>query len=78
MSTNALSPAPSSEGYKDTSLITHRNPASALYVPLSLLKDVLESTETLPCVKYVASVGVKIIEIAEVRLPLVFGCLVLS
>lgn len=67
MSTNALSPALLSEEHKDTSLVTQQTPVSALYVSLSILKDVLESTETLPCVKYVASVGVKIIEVAEVR-----------
>lgn len=78
MSTKALSPAPPSEEHKDTTLATHRTPVSALYVPLSILKDVLESTETLPCVKYVASVGVKIIEVAEVRFSLFLEFVVLS
>ena len=33
---------------------------------LAVLKDILEAVDTLPCVKYVAGVGVKILEITDV------------
>lgn len=34
---------------------------------LQALKDVLEAVDTLPCVKYIAGVGVKILEVVDVR-----------
>lgn len=39
---------------------------SNLALSLSLVKSILDATDTLPCVKYVASVGVTIIEVVQV------------
>lgn len=33
---------------------------------LDALKDILEALDTLPCVKYIASVGVKILKVIDV------------
>ena len=41
--------------------------ASSIKLSLEVLKDVLEAVDTLPCVKYIAGVGIKILETADVR-----------
>ena len=35
---------------------------------LDVLKDILEGFDTLPCVKYIAGIGVKILQIVDVGL----------
>ena len=39
---------------------------SATGAALDALKDILEAVDTLPCVKYIAGVGVKILETLDV------------
>ena len=46
--------------------------STAVQTSLSILKDVLEAVDTLPCVKYIAGVGVKILEITDVCITNVF------
>lgn len=42
---------------------------SAASTALEALKDILDAADTLPCIKYIAGVGVKILEIIDVREP---------
>ena len=39
---------------------------SAAVAAMDALKDVLEAFDTLPCVKYIASIGVKILQTVDV------------
>jgi hypothetical protein len=43
-----------------------RNSSANLALALSSLKDVLEAVNTLPCVKYIASIAIKILEVIDV------------
>jgi hypothetical protein len=43
-----------------------RNSSANVSLALSGLKDVLEAVDTLPCVKYIASVAIKILEVIDV------------
>lgn len=48
--------------------------SSTTSAALGALKDVLEAVDQLPCVKYIASVGVKVLEIIDVRHFPSFSC----
>ena len=41
--------------------------ATAAKLSLDALRDLLEATDALPCVKYIAGIGIKILDIADVR-----------
>ena len=67
-----LSASSPSSGFSSVSDVVSSSSPSDLVLSgtsaaLDALKNVLEAVDTLPCVKYIASVGVKILEIVDVR-----------
>lgn len=69
LSSGIRSGAPSSQAFASVHDVIGETPApglaTAAKLSLDALKDILEAVDTLPCVKYIAGVGIKILDLTD-------------
>jgi hypothetical protein len=74
---SSTSTSPSHPSHLTIGAHIERNSSANVSLVLSGLKDVLEAVDTLPCVKYIASIAIKILEVIDVGEPCDIHCYVI-